>query len=163
MPIRSVWARRASSTWPTPDPGISNDGPTFYPINSRSPITWTATDGSGNASQADQLITIKEAGSNTPPVVILTGSSEGAACTISPDARSIACDVGDLAAGEQRTVTLSFDSEPGLLDPGLLDDKQVDIALSVTTSSEAINQVTEAFVVRNLSGERIFRDRFIQP
>src|SRR6056297_25870 len=52
-----------------PDPVISNDGPVFYPINSRSPITWTATDDSGNSAQADQLITIKAEGSNTPPVV----------------------------------------------------------------------------------------------
>ncbi|MEE4330892.1 MAG: Ig-like domain-containing protein, partial [Wenzhouxiangella sp.] len=52
-----------------PDPSISNDGPVFYPINSRSPITWTATDGSGNASQADQLITIKAEGTNTAPLV----------------------------------------------------------------------------------------------
>lgn len=52
-----------------PEPVISNDGPTFYPVNSRSPITWTATDQSGNASNADQLITIKVAGENTAPSV----------------------------------------------------------------------------------------------
>ncbi|WP_376693038.1 Ig-like domain-containing protein [Wenzhouxiangella sp. EGI_FJ10409] len=52
-----------------PAPQTDNDGPAFYPIDSRSPITWTATDQSGNFSQADQLITIKAAGSNTAPVV----------------------------------------------------------------------------------------------
>jgi len=53
-----------------PDPSISNNGPAFYPINSRSPIQWTATDDSGNAGQAEQLITIKAEGSNTPPTVV---------------------------------------------------------------------------------------------
>ena len=52
-----------------PAPQIANDGPSFYPIDSRSPITWTATDQSGNASQGDQLITIKAQGTNTAPAV----------------------------------------------------------------------------------------------
>ena len=50
-------------------PQIVNDGPSFYPIDSRSPITWTASDQSGNASQGDQLITIKAQGTNTAPAV----------------------------------------------------------------------------------------------
>ena len=49
-------------------PAIDNDGPAFYPIDSRSPITWTATDASGNSSTGDQLITIKAEGTNTAPV-----------------------------------------------------------------------------------------------
>jgi hypothetical protein len=52
-----------------PAPAVSHDGPAFYPLNSRSPITWTATDASGNSSQADQLITIKAPGTNTAPTV----------------------------------------------------------------------------------------------
>src|SRR6056297_3634358 len=49
-------------------PAVDNDGPAFYPIDSRSPITWTATDASGNASFGDQLITVKAEGTNTTPV-----------------------------------------------------------------------------------------------
>ncbi|HKL51888.1 MAG TPA: Ig-like domain-containing protein [Wenzhouxiangellaceae bacterium] len=52
-----------------PAPAVANDGPSFHPIDSRSPITWTATDQSGNASQGDQLITVKTLGTNTAPVV----------------------------------------------------------------------------------------------
>jgi len=52
-----------------PAPQIANDGPSFYPIDSRSAIAWTATDQSGNASQGDQLITIKAEGTNTAPAV----------------------------------------------------------------------------------------------
>jgi len=49
-------------------PAVDNDGPAFYLIDSRSPITWTATDASGNSSFGDQLITIKAEGTNTAPV-----------------------------------------------------------------------------------------------
>lgn len=52
-----------------PAPLVVNDGPGFYPIGSRSAITWTATDASGNGSQADQLVTVKAAGTNTAPTV----------------------------------------------------------------------------------------------
>ena len=52
-----------------PAPSVEHDGPDFYPLNSRSAITWTATDASGNSSQADQLITIKAPGTNTAPTV----------------------------------------------------------------------------------------------
>ncbi|NBB93332.1 MAG: hypothetical protein GVY32_09210 [Gammaproteobacteria bacterium] len=52
-----------------PDPQVDNDGPIFYPIDSRSPVTWTATDASGNSTSADQLITVKASGSNTAPTV----------------------------------------------------------------------------------------------
>jgi hypothetical protein len=52
-----------------PDPETGNDGPDFYPIDSRSPIIWTATDSAGNSSTAEQLITVKAAGSNTAPTV----------------------------------------------------------------------------------------------
>lgn len=52
-----------------PAPVIANDGPGFYPVSSRSQIRWTATDASGNQSDADQLITIKAMGTNTAPTV----------------------------------------------------------------------------------------------
>ena len=88
------------------------------------------------------------------PGVIFTGSSEGS-CTISPNGQSIDCDFGDFAVGEQRTVILSF-----ARDPNLLDDVEANVRLSVTTSSEAINDVTEVYLTRDLRGERIFPDRF---
>jgi hypothetical protein len=91
------------------------------------------------------------------PGVVFTGSSAGD-CTISPDGQTIDCDFGDLAVGEQRTITLSFAT-----DPSLLDDVQADIRLSVTTGSEAVNEVTEAYLTRDVLGQRIFRDRFDQP
>jgi hypothetical protein len=52
-----------------PQPRVTSDGPAFYPKDSRTPITWTATDASGNASTAAQLITVKTQGENTAPVV----------------------------------------------------------------------------------------------
>ncbi|TVS13614.1 MAG: hypothetical protein EA419_01490, partial [Wenzhouxiangella sp.] len=106
----------------------------------------------GVAGLVAQAVSLQ--GTIDTPGVFFAGSSAGN-CTISPDGQTIDCDFGDFAVGEQRTVTLSFATEPGLLDDG-----QADITLSVTTSSEAINEVTEAYLVRDLRGVRIFRDRF---
>jgi hypothetical protein len=52
-----------------PQPLVTSNSPTFFPKDSRTPITWTATDASGNASTAAQLITVKTQGENTAPVV----------------------------------------------------------------------------------------------
>ncbi len=48
-------------------PSVSSDVPDFFPINSRTDVTWTATDASNNSSSANQLITVKPIGSNTTP------------------------------------------------------------------------------------------------
>ncbi|TVR58353.1 MAG: DUF4214 domain-containing protein [Candidatus Competibacteraceae bacterium] len=52
-----------------PQPLVISDRPPFFPKNSRTPILWTATDASGNVSQANQLITVKTVGENTAPTV----------------------------------------------------------------------------------------------
>jgi len=92
------------------------------------------------------------------PGVVFTGSSEGA-CTISSDGRTIDCQFGDFAVGEQRTVTLNFAT-----DSTLAEDTQADIRLSFTTSSEAVNATTEAYLTRTIvSLDGIFRDRFATP
>ena len=109
----------------------------------------------GVAGQIAQAIALQ--GKIDTPGVVFTGSSLGD-CTISADGRSIDCDFGDFAPGEQRTVTLSFQAVSGELD-----DLRVGIDLSVTTSSPAINEVTEAYLVRDVRGTRIFRNGFDQP
>lgn len=91
------------------------------------------------------------------PGLIFTGSSEGD-CTISPDGQTIDCDFGDFAAGEQRTVSLSVTAVSGQPE-----DFRVDIGLSVTTSSEAVNTVTEAYLVRDVGGTRMFISGFESP
>lgn len=90
------------------------------------------------------------------PGVVFSGSSLGN-CMISPNGRTINCDFGDFAPGEQRTVTLSFS-----VVSGQLDDVPVGINLSVTSSSEALNEITEAYLVRDVQGTRIFRNGFQQ-
>lgn len=49
-------------------PTIVNDAPATYQPNSRTLVTWSATDASGNSTSANQWVTIKEAGTNTTPV-----------------------------------------------------------------------------------------------
>ncbi|MEE4175784.1 MAG: Ig-like domain-containing protein [Xanthomonadales bacterium] len=88
------------------------------------------------------------------PGVIFTGSSAGD-CTISPNGKTIDCAFGDLAPGEQLPVSLTVTATSG--DP---DEFPIDIALSVTTASEAVNETTEAFLIRDMGGTRIFRSGF---
>lgn len=46
-------------------PTVVNDAPAVFPVNSRTEISWLASDDSGNQAQASQLISVKD--SNTPP------------------------------------------------------------------------------------------------
>ena len=46
-------------------PDVSNDAIDVFPVDSRTPILWTAVDDSDNVAQASQLVTVKA--SNTPP------------------------------------------------------------------------------------------------
>ena len=50
-------------------PTVSNDGPAFYPIDSRADVVWSAADDSGNTGTATQFITVKTEGTNTTPTV----------------------------------------------------------------------------------------------
>ena len=55
-----------------PMPLIANNAPGDFPVDSRTPVTWSATDHgypSPNTSEADQWITVKLAGTNTAPTV----------------------------------------------------------------------------------------------
>jgi len=93
------------------------------------------------------------------PGVVFTGSSEGS-CAISDGGQTIDCDFGDFVAGEQRTVTLSFATDPDVV----LADTDARIRLRFTTATEAVNEVTEANITRTiLNVNRIFSDRFNAP
>ena len=86
---------------------------------------------------------------------VFVGSSE-TGCTIEPDGLSIDCDLGDFAVGEQRVVTLHFDTDP---DVDTIAD--VDIELSFTTASQAVNDDTQAYMTRTVRNpDYIFGDRF---
>lgn len=53
-----------------PMPTIASNAPPFFPVNSRTEVTWSATDRgfpSPNTSTDTQLITVKELGANTAP------------------------------------------------------------------------------------------------
>ena len=52
-----------------PAPQVFSDAPDFFPIDSRTPVTWTVRDQSGNENSGEQLITVKEHGTNTAPTV----------------------------------------------------------------------------------------------
>ena len=52
-----------------PEVLIENTVPVEFPVNSRTAITWTATDDSGNQALKTQWVTVKAPGTNTPPMV----------------------------------------------------------------------------------------------
>jgi Bacterial Ig domain/Domain of unknown function DUF11/NHL repeat len=52
-----------------PEPLIESTAPSGFPVDSRTEVQWSATDGSGNGSQKTQWITVKTPGTNTPPSV----------------------------------------------------------------------------------------------
>ncbi len=58
-----------------PQPRITRDAPAAFPVNTRTPVTWTATDGSDNQTEQTQLITVKAEGTNTAPVANDTSAS----------------------------------------------------------------------------------------
>ena len=51
-----------------PKPIVSNDSPSFFPLNSRTEVVWQATDASNNTTSTTQLITVKLPGTNTAPI-----------------------------------------------------------------------------------------------
>ncbi len=51
-------------------PVITNDAPGSFSPNSRTLVTWTATDASGNGTSKNQWITVKTPGSNTTPTAL---------------------------------------------------------------------------------------------
>ncbi|MEM1144225.1 MAG: Ig-like domain-containing protein [Pseudomonadota bacterium] len=61
-----------------PSPTISTNAPEFFPVGSRTEITWSATDKgfpTANTSSATQLVTVKELGTNTAPRVDSLGAT----------------------------------------------------------------------------------------
>ncbi|MFK7955577.1 MAG: Ig-like domain-containing protein [Lysobacterales bacterium] len=52
-----------------PNPALSNTAPSSFPVNARTEVRWTATDGSGNSDARSQWITVKAPGTNQPPSV----------------------------------------------------------------------------------------------
>jgi hypothetical protein len=88
-------------------PTIVNDAPASFAVNSRTEVHWTATDDSGNAASASQLITVKA--SNTAPTA---DAATVSAITAQPvDIRLTANDV-DVLDGRADPLWFKIDSAP---------------------------------------------------
>ena len=88
-------------------PTIVSDAPASFAVDSRTEVHWTATDDSGNAAHASQLITVKA--SNTPPTASATTTS---AITAQPvDIRLTANDV-DVLDGRADPLWFKIDTAP---------------------------------------------------
>jgi len=88
-------------------PRVANDAPEVFPVNTRTEIRWSATDASGNAAHATQLVTVKD--SNTPPTANV---ATAATITAQPvDIRLTASDPDELG-GRTDPVWFRIDKPP---------------------------------------------------
>lgn len=88
-------------------PRVANDAPEVFPVNARTEVRWSATDASGNAAHATQLITVKD--SNTPPTA---NAATAATITAQPvDIRLTASDPDELG-GRTDPVWFRIDQAP---------------------------------------------------
>ena len=88
-------------------PTIVNNAPATFAVNSRTEVNWTATDDSGNAANASQLITVKAA--NTAPMANATTANAITAQQV--DIRLTANDV-DVLDGRADPLWFKIDSAP---------------------------------------------------
>jgi len=90
-------------------PTIEDDAPALFPLDSRTEVTWTATDKALNSSHATQLITIKTPGSNSAP---LANAAFARTLTAEPvDIRLTASDE-DVLDGIADPVWFKIESQP---------------------------------------------------
>ncbi len=89
-----------------PAPVVGSNAPEFFPVNSRTEVTWTATDHgypSANTSSATQLITVKRRGENTAPT-----ASNTSATTLTSQPVDILLEASDRDLLDGRFDPLSF-------------------------------------------------------
>ncbi len=96
-----------------PTPTINSDAPAFFPVNTRTAVTWTATDHGfpvANSSMGAQLVTVKELGANTAPTV-----TNKAATTLTSDPVEIVLTGvdSDLLGGRVDPLSFAIVDRPG--------------------------------------------------
>ncbi len=135
-----------------PDPTLSNTVPSIFPVNSRTEVLWTATDGSGNSDSRSQWITVKAPGSNSAPSV-----NNANASALTGQAIDIELSGSDPDFLSGRFDPLMFDIESGPangffvapLVPYFIEDYRVspneEIGLILSTSSNPINDIADRF------------------
>ena len=114
-------------------PMIANDGPSAFAPNSRTLVTWSAIDDSGNSTTANQWITIKEPGTNTPPTADAQSIS---ARTFEPVDIELTASDSDALSGrfDQLSFSISQPPENGFfvapLFPYFIEDHRVESAFA---------------------------------
>lgn len=90
-------------------PTVVSDAPATFPANSRTQVTWRATDASGNATTANQWITLKAPGSNTAPVAEAIAAN---ARTFEPREIELRARDDDLLSGRYDQLTFRITRPP---------------------------------------------------
>ncbi|MDH5216786.1 MAG: HYR domain-containing protein, partial [Gammaproteobacteria bacterium] len=115
---------------------VTNDAPALFGLGTHN-VTWTATDTSGNTTQANQKVSVVD---TTPPVLDLgpmitleATSKDGAAYTINPVEASDSCQCGQL----------TLDIQPKLAFYPL-----GETSLQATLTDQSGNSVTDTLVIK---------------
>lgn len=90
-------------------PSVVHDAPATFLLDQRTTIRWTATDQSGNAAQAEQLVSVKTVGTNTTPIA---NAASARTLTAQPvDIRLTAID-NDVLGGTADPLWFKIESHP---------------------------------------------------
>lgn len=92
-----------------PMPTIVHDAPASFPKDTRTRVTWSATDASLNQTQKTQWITVKSEGTNTPPVAMPTSADT---LTSEPVDIVLQAADADLLDGRSDPVWLEIEDRP---------------------------------------------------
>jgi len=116
-------------------PTIVSDAPASYAPDSRTLVTWSATDASGNSTSANQWVTIKEPGTNTAPFA--NGSAINA-ISFDPIEIELTGVDNDLLSGRYDQLAFSITRPPANgffvapLFPYFIEDRRVENAFGLT-------------------------------
>ena len=116
-------------------PAIVNDAPTTFAADTRTRITWNATDASGNSTDRTQWITVKTPGTNTTPQAFDTSVS---ARTFEPIQIELSGSDGDLLSGRYDQLAFAIASAPqngffvAPLFPYFIEDHRVENAFGLS-------------------------------
>jgi len=118
-------------------PTVVNDAPATYAPDTRTLVTWSATDASGNSTTANQWITLKAPGTNTVPVAESVSAS---ALTFQPVEIELRASDNDLLSGRYDQLAFRITTPPANgffeapLFPYFIEDYRVENAFGLLAS-----------------------------
>ena len=117
-------------------PVVSDDAPDIFSPDTRTLVTWSAVDASGNSTSKNQWITLKTPGSNVAPVAMPQSVD---ARTFDPIEIELSATDADLLSGRFDQLSFSIESQPANgffvapLFPYFIEDHRVENAFGISS------------------------------